>query len=1564
MMLYEISSAQAESAVKSLDWARLFEIVSIANRGRDSAQIVDAALDVLATQLPFQYAFALRLQAAPPRVLVEAPRNVPPPLRAALETLDLPADFIAVIDSPQGTSGLPRILERWRKIFDGANFGAPLFVPLTAEGRAIGLLVLGGPSHPEAQSEWAEQTQRAASLLEVVGKEIGVAIQRVRVEKQLRSSEQRRTRELELLRQLTVCLNKTIDMHGALDAALDIILALMGADAIVIFLIDKVEGHYDAVAHRGAELELVQRYGSMPFDRAIDNPEATSSLVEYLALTRRTLSTRDILAMPRFDAAPFRAAGYESFLALPMLFDQEVYGIVVLGSKRLHQFDAHSLQLGDSISTQLGWAIHSQRQVADLQRSIQQAQDLTRLGRMIQYAPRAEAALPAVVREIKRVLGADYVVVQLLRGNVFQSVTASDGREAPAVHPIVSYESQILESENPVVVNDRAAAQVDALQRDILRRLKLHATVAMRFYVHDHPLGILFVNQAKPREWRDDEIEFVRRAAQQIAYALENKRLLDEISQQVREGQTLAHVGRLVGGVVDPENALQSAADEIAQVLRADCVSLHVRHGAILQVAAESGAPDAARLVSIARYQHRILDDLDTVVINDRDAEREQIHPLQHELLARHGFVADLGVPLLYGAKALGVMYISQRAARYWTEAEILLAETFAQQIASGLENARLLQESRGQIRELRALARSANLIAKSRSAQAALPQIALDLRRALNADYAGFHLLEGDFLRVVTEPKHPATGMRYPLEPYHRLALENWQRMVVNDVALGVYDEKHRVQMERFQYKADIGVPMINRGKPLGFVFIAQNEPRAWRDSEIQLVETFAQQTASALDMVQVLEERQARVYELEQLAELNEITTTILDQDVLIDLALTALKELLNADQASVMLLEGEKFGPLRASDGRTFPGEAAVMTPRVRHVLDAKECFILDPKHPAEISPEARSRMEFYGTRALLSVPLVTANSAIGLLNFLFRTDHVFASREIQLAQTAASQLAMALGNARLLREQKTRVENLTQLANFSLACGAIHESAPLQKTAAKRICAMLRCKAVSIRLVENGTLTAGARHGYRQIAQHHHSIQIDGRLTQLLQLKKPYAISDLAHAPDIPDHWRTRHLEEGFDALLMIPMIAEHRVTGILTLFHGESHIWQEHELQYAQTIANTLALALSNVKEKENAERQSEELQATLDSVFSGVLATDAQGAIVSWNRKAEQVTGYAAREMCGKRWDVDGPRVGEAQRADLLILEAMADKQARFSLAARYFTRVDGRVIALREAATPLRDQTGRVRGAVCAFWDRTEEQEGERAKIDFINEVAHQLGNKLGSVIMSAEQLLRADLKDKTRERYIRVIADTAKDLDEFQTRFAAFQRERAQEGVVEAEIVLRAIVDEKLGPLRLREPKHNFRISGQFDLVLGDPQRLAVVVENLLDNAFKYSPPRSRITIHAALPKPDELWLTIHNKGAPIPPEVQSRLFERWQRGSAELPGNGLGLWLVRTKLHEMGGDICCKSTARRGTTFYVMLRRRAHQLGQTESDAALKRRSTSEGQDDSGKAKNLDH
>src|SRR5581483_3821909 len=80
------------------------------------------------------------------------------------------------------------------------------------------------------------------------------------------------------------------------------------------------------------------------------------------------------------------------------------------------------------------------------------------------------------------------------------------------------------------------------------------------------------------------------------------------------------------------------------------------------------------------------------------------------------------------------------------------------------------------------ALARSAGLIALSRAPETALPQIAGELRASLKCDYVGFHLLEGDYFRVVTEPRFEWAQLKYPMRPDHVLLLQHLQKAIVHD--------------------------------------------------------------------------------------------------------------------------------------------------------------------------------------------------------------------------------------------------------------------------------------------------------------------------------------------------------------------------------------------------------------------------------------------------------------------------------------------------------------------------------------------------------------------------------------------------------------------------------------------------------------------------------------------------------------------------------------------------------------------------------------------------------------
>lgn len=1340
-----------------------------------------------------------------------------------------------------------------------------------------------------------------------------------------------RNQELLYLHEIALQLREPLDVAAALEKGLDLISDLTHAQARAIFLINPQTSTYTIAAHRGVNPQFVTEHTNVALPR--DNQTANESqnatrLLESLMREPRSIDFKTLRALPHLDFANGHGAAYRSGFVAPIGYAEHIYGAAMIAAEQEGQLDEHDLQLLENISAQLGLALHNQNTIAHLELQVKQFQAVLATGEMFANAQRAQDVLPRVMREMREALAASYVVLHILKGERFEYAAASDTRESKRTFPISSYEKRLLESDEPLIVQDREAPTVDAAQRVVLARLGMRAAFGVRLAVTNQPIGMLFVNQETARVWSEHDTRVIAAFTHQIARALENQQLLDNLNRQIKQVQTLARVARFIATESSQTRALATVADEIARVFEADYASFHMRQENQMCLVAQSHELGAPPVLPILPHQLLILDELAPLCVSDR--EQDAVSEEQREHLRRYNIVADLGVPLVEGNTALGILYICYRTAHAWTDAEVQLAETFAQQIASALVNARLLRETKMQVLNLRSLARNTSQLSFSRSLETTLPNAASDLRRLLEADYVGFHLLEGGFLRIVTEAHHNLTGFKYVVQAYHYPVLHEFQKIVTVDCLEDPKDDKHRQMLLEHDLRADLGVPIVSRGKCIGILFASQKEPRRWRAAEIQLVESYAQQIATTLELVQQLNQTEARLRELEKLVEINDLATAMPDEETLMDIALNYCQDLLNADRTTLLLIKNKKFLAPRSSDGLVYSNQPPPPLEILEKIFRDRQPLILNRDNLPATDGNLETRMEFHQAQTSLSLPMATAIEDIGLVTFIFTKPREFTKPEIRAAQEAANQLAMAFANARLVQDKEIRIQKLMQLADFGLWCAGVHDSATLVKQALEKIRAILDIQGASIRLAQDGVLTVGESVGYTHPESRAHPISIHPSLQRVLQQQKPFPIHDLANEPNVPPHWRERHLQEGFNSLLMVPMLAEGKVLGILTLFLSETHEWETSEMQYAQALGNTLALALTNTRHTEKIAQQGDELRATVDSVFSGVFATDAEGKIRSWNRAAYKMTGFTEQEMLDKQWEVDGPVVGTQRRADTIVLEAMMANDVQFSIAPRYFTCADGSEIQLREAAAPFIGADGKLRGVVCSFWDRTTEQAAERAKIELMTMLGHQLGNKIGTVLTSGEELGRSTLRPSRRREHMNIIANTRRELISFNKQLAAYQIEHMQEQIEETPIDLRELVHRKLVTWRATDRTHRFRMRGTFDFVLGDELRLDVALENLLDNAVKYSPKGSYITVHARCPKPDELILTVHNRGKPIPPELQARIFERGQRGDSKIPGSGLGLWLARIKLHEIGGDISVTSTARRGTSFHLTLRR----------------------------------
>jgi two-component system phosphate regulon sensor histidine kinase PhoR len=335
-----------------------------------------------------------------------------------------------------------------------------------------------------------------------------------------------------------------------------------------------------------------------------------------------------------------------------------------------------------------------------------------------------------------------------------------------------------------------------------------------------------------------------------------------------------------------------------------------------------------------------------------------------------------------------------------------------------------------------------------------------------------------------------------------------------------------------------------------------------------------------------------------------------------------------------------------------------------------------------------------------------------------------------------------------------------------------------------------------------------------------------------------------------------------------------------------------------------------------------------QLRAMLAGMVEGVIGVDDDDRVVFSNR--------AARELLSIDRDVEpGTRIWELVRRpelDALIQEARGtDAAARRELVLDH----GGRELFLGAQAHSFR--AAGTSGVVVVFDDITDLRRLERIRRDFVANVSHELKTPLTSIRGYVETLLEGALADpNNNERFLRKVLDNVMRLNHLVTDLLSLARIEAQEGSLAlVEVDWRAIVTQAArrheGAARLKGIDLRIEAPAGELRVLGDSESVTQVVDNLVDNAIKYTGDGGVVTL--ALRREGERGvLEVRDTGIGIPPEDLVRIFERFYRvdkaRSRALGGTGLGLSIVKHLAQAMNGGVSVTSHVGRGSTFRVEL------------------------------------
>ncbi|MEI8188311.1 MAG: ATP-binding protein [candidate division NC10 bacterium] len=338
-------------------------------------------------------------------------------------------------------------------------------------------------------------------------------------------------------------------------------------------------------------------------------------------------------------------------------------------------------------------------------------------------------------------------------------------------------------------------------------------------------------------------------------------------------------------------------------------------------------------------------------------------------------------------------------------------------------------------------------------------------------------------------------------------------------------------------------------------------------------------------------------------------------------------------------------------------------------------------------------------------------------------------------------------------------------------------------------------------------------------------------------------------------------------------------------------------------------------------------------EAAIDSLYDPVIVTDDQGGVTKLNPAAEEIFG-SETENAGKHIE----EIARDSRIAVAVSEALRSQRpvAGEGAASVLPLDVDGAERAFRIRTTPMRDDEGRLLGAVTLLEDITHLREIDRVKSEFIATASHELRTPLTSVQMSVHLLLEGavgTLTDKQRT-LLQACREDCERLEKLMRDLLDLSRIEAGESAPNCLAVrLGDLIHAATGPLHGRAEAKRIAlvadIPADIPPVLADRPQIERVITNLVTNALRHTDAGGSIQIQVAQ-RDGHVAVSVRDSGRGIPPEYLPHIFDKFaQVPGAPHGGAGLGLAISKRIVEAHGGQIVVKSLVGHGTTFTFTLR-----------------------------------
>jgi GAF domain-containing protein/nitrogen-specific signal transduction histidine kinase len=723
-------------------------------------------------------------------------------------------------------------------------------------------------------------------------------------------------------------------------------------------------------------------------------------------------------------------------------------------------------------------------------------------------------------------------------------------------------------------------------------------------------IGVLSVQDFAPGVFSERDRQFLAGLANQLAIAMERAALFRERERRINELNIINRIGQITSSTLDLEQMLRQTYDQLRTFLSLDSFFIFVYHEAqnevVLSFQVDGSHEELDRTVRApadSSLTERIIRTRRPLRFRDLGAESRSAGYRPISFGSSRESASWLGVPLLVGdGSVVGVIAVMSYTPNLYGDRELAFMTTVANQLALGVQNARLLAQAREQVNQL-ALLNRVSVLAGAETDVQRIYQLVVDaMADATGVDQA--RLVIYDRARgvapVVAEhvPSGAAGAIVVPIadSPSVDWLDEHKRPLIAEDAQSDPLFVLSHATFRELDIRSIALVPILVDGEVIGAVgldFVGR--VRAFAPQDISLCQTIASQTSTAIARARASSAAQRsanalvqKVAEQKTLLDAARILSSLLRPQEVLDKLMELVSRQLNVTTVALWTLDGDVLVPaalsgIPAERGRSM--RVPVGQGLTGRVAGSGEAIIIH-----DVNAEGGSLYPAYqrdnNLVSFMGVPVVYREQLVGVLSVMTNYLRRFTDDERALLEGLADQAATALENARLFEEREQRINELSTINAISAAVNATLDHEELLEQLHVGVGEVLDVSTSLIGIYDEATNILSYPVAYDR------GRRIELAPTALSQGTNGWAIRNrqplLLHTYDEAlqmgldmdgDHFGDEGAVE--QSFLVAPILFGSRVLGVINIQSYDPRAFDDDDLRFLTTVANQAAVALNN-----------------------------------------------------------------------------------------------------------------------------------------------------------------------------------------------------------------------------------------------------------------------------------------------------------------------------------------------------------------------------------------------